>query len=130
MTWTYDAVSASDRDRVRLLCTDTDSANPIFTDEEIAVFLDLEDDSLRRAAALAMETIASQEVLVLKVVKRLDLQTDGRAVSDSLLKRAAALREQADEQEARDGGLFDWAEQVPNQFAARERLYNQMLRGA
>ena len=45
-----------------------------------------------------------------------------RAYADSLF----AL---ADADDAATGALFDVAEQVPNEFAARERLWNERLRG-
>lgn len=121
MAFTYDV--STDRGRVRMLATDRDEANPIFQDDEIDAFLALEDESVRRAAALALETIASDQVLVLKVMVTLDTETDGAKVSDALLKRAAALRAQED-----STGAFDIAELVVNDFSERERLYNEILR--
>lgn len=38
MTWTYTPDFTTQRDRIRLLLGDTDSADPILTDEEIAVY--------------------------------------------------------------------------------------------
>lgn len=121
MAFTYD--TTTDRGRVRMLITDRNEASPIFQDDEIDAFLALEDDSVRRAAALALETIASDQVLVLKVIVTLDTETDGAKVSDALLKRAAALRAQED-----STGAFDIAEMVVNDFSERERLYNEILR--
>jgi hypothetical protein len=125
MGFTYELSAAAGR--VRLLVPDNDSANYVFDDNEIDAFLALEGD-VRRAAALALETIASNEALTLKVIRLLDVQTDGRAVSDALLKRAAALRKQADDADMAAGGAFDVAEMVFDDFSWRERWINQTLR--
>lgn len=123
--FTYDPSTSAGR--VRLLATDTDSDNAIFSDDEIAAFLALEDDSVKRAAATALDQIASSEALIQKRIKLLDLQTDGPAVATALRAHAKVLREQADDEETT--GAFDYAEVVVNQFSARERLWNQVLRG-
>jgi hypothetical protein len=126
MTFTYDI--ATTRGQVRLLIPDTSVTGYVFEDAEIDAFLTLETD-VRRSAALALETIASSQALCLKVIRVLDLQTDGAKVADALLKRAAGLRDQAEEAEAaEDGGAFDVIEMVPNTFAYRERLISEMLR--
>lgn len=60
MTATYD--TATDIGKVRLLINDTDvtpAADAHFTDEEIQVFLDLADDAIYLAAALALEAWAA-----------------------------------------------------------------------
>lgn len=127
MAFTYDPTS--DAGKVRLLCTDTDSSSQIFSDAEIDAFMALENNQIQRSAALALETIASDKALTLKVIRLKTISTDGAALSDALLKRAAMLRKQADDAEAReDGGAFDWAEMVLDDFGARERLWNQRLR--
>lgn len=124
MSFTYDPSTSAGR--VRLLATDTDSNNAIFSDDEIAAFLALEDDSVKRAAAAALDQIASSEALIQKRIKLLDLQTDGPAVAKALREHATALRQQADDEET--AGAFDYAEMVVNQFSARDRLWNQRLR--
>lgn len=88
----------------------------MFLDQDIQTFLDLHAGSIRRAAAMALDTIASSEALIQKRMTILDLQTDGPAVADALRKHAAALR--AEEEllalEDADSGLFDYAEmQLP-----------------
>lgn len=123
--FTYDPSTPSGR--VRLLATDTDSSNAIFQDNEIDAFLAMEGDSVKRAAATALDQIASSEALIQKRIKLLDLQTDGPAVATALRAHAALLRTQADDEETT--GAFDYAETVVNQFSARERLWNQVLRG-
>lgn len=122
--FTYDPSTSAGR--VRLLATDTDSTNAIFSDEEIAAFLALEDDNVKRAAATALDQIASSEALIQKRIKLLDLQTDGPAVAKALREHAATLRDQAGDEET--VGAFDYAEMVVNQFSARDRLWNQRLR--
>ena len=129
MAFTYDL--STDAGKVRLMVPDNKSTAYVFEDDEIDAFLGLEYDNVRRAAALALETIASNEAYVLKVIKLLDLQTDGAKTSDALLKRAKLLRDQADRADAsEDGGAWDIAEWTVSEFAARERLNNQWLRGS
>lgn len=89
---------------VRLLSNDTNSDDYLFTDAEIGAFLTLEADSVKRAAAQAIDTIADNEALLAKAITSQDLQTDGPKVAAELHKRAAALREQAD---ATDDGYFE-----------------------
>ena len=121
MAFTYDVTT--DRGKVRLLCTDVAAADPCFDDDEIDAFLTM-GGSVLLAAAMALETIASNEVLVLKVIKLLDLTTDGAKVSDALLKRAQVLRAQA----ASEDEAFDIAEMVLNQFSFEQHVWNEALR--
>lgn len=90
---------------VRLLIPDLDPTTPVFTDEQVNAFYLLEASNIRLAAAQALDTIASNEVMVSKVIRTLDLQTDGAKVSADLRARAASLREQAGNFDA-DGNLF------------------------
>lgn len=85
-----------DQDDVRLLIADTDPVNRIFSTRQIAAFLRLNGDNVRRAAAQALDTIASNETLVSKKITTQDLSTDGPAVSASLRAQAKELRRQAD----------------------------------
>lgn len=126
MAFTFDV--SSERGKVRLLVPDTSPTAFVFEDAEVDAFLAIEGNSVRRAAALALETLASNQALVLKVIKLMDLQTDGAKLSDALLKRAGLLRAQADDDDMAAGGLFDWAEMVLDPFSARERLVNQGVR--
>ncbi len=127
MAFTYDVTTT--RGKVRLLCTDSVLANEIFADAEIDAFLTLESSDVRRAAALALETIASSEVLVQKRIRLLELTTDGPAESAELLKRAKLLRDQALEAEAGTDSMIDWAEMNLDDFSVRERLINEALDG-
>jgi len=128
--FTYDPTA--DAGIVRLLITDTDVANPdnqIFEDAEIDAFLTLEGSVVKRAAARALDVIATREVLVQKVIRIMDLTTDGAKVADALRALAKALRDEAAEDLLAAGGLFDWAEMVVDDFSARERLLKQAQRG-
>jgi len=117
--------------KVRLLIKDTNITNPLFEDAEISAFLTMESDTVKRAAALALETIASDEALTTKAISVLDLRMDGPAVARSLMQRADKLREQADREDAADeGAAFDVAEMVYDRFSYRERLANEALRNA
>ena len=80
--------------QVRLLINDT-SSSPVFEDPEIAAFLTLEGDSVKLAAATALDTIADDEALTAKVISAEGLSTNGAAVAAVLHARAKTLREQA-----------------------------------
>ena len=113
---------STDAGKVRLLIPDNTEASYVFDDEEISVFLAME-GRVKRAAAMALETIAANEVMVLKVIKLLDVQTDGAKVGDALLKRAALLRQQAEDDEAVENAGFEIAEMVVDQFTYREKVW-------
>ncbi len=125
MAFTYDL--STDAGKVRLLVPDNKAASYIFEDDEIDLFLALE-GGIKKATAMALETIASNEALVLKVIKLLDVQTDGAKVSDALLKRAALLRSQAEDDALADGDGFEIAEMVVDDFTYRDRVWKQGLR--
>lgn len=93
----------------------------ILSDGDIQTFLTLEDNDNQMAAAMALETIATNQALVLKVIKLQNLSTDGAALSRALLERSKQLREQT-------AGDFDWAEMVTNEFTFDERIFSQHLR--
>jgi len=126
MTYTYD--TSTNAGKVRLLINDHDEQNVIFQDEEMDVFLALNGDDVYLAAAMALETIASNQVMVLKVITVMDLQTDGAAVARALREHAKSLREQATQADAASGEAFDIAEMTVDVFTARQRIRNQALR--
>ena len=125
MAFTYDLTT--DIGKVRLLCTDSVIAYEIFSDDEIGSFLALESDTVKKAAALALETIASSEVLVQKRIRLLELTTDGPAESAELLKRATLLREQAEADEEGDYSPIDFAPLIYDDFSFRERIVDEAL---
>jgi len=109
----------------------TSEDNHLFTDEELTALLAMEDSVVKRGAALAIETVASDQVLLNKVIRLIDRATDGANASKALRDRAATLREQAEiEAQTGSGPGFDWAEMVVDDFSARERLENEALRNA
>lgn len=85
---------------VRLLLNDVDESRLVFTYQDIAAFLAMEGGSVKRAAAQAIETNADNELLASKVLTDHQISTNGAAVADSLRKRAASLRAQADREES------------------------------
>ena len=125
MAFTYNL--ATDAGKVRLMIPDNVVARYIFEDDEIDAFLTIE-GGIKKATALGLETLASNEALVLKVIRLMDLTTDGAKLSDALLRRAAKLREQAEADDT--GAAFDWAELVYDDFSARERIIDEALRDA
>ena len=104
MSFSYDL--SSNIGKVRLLTTDTDYDNTIFSDEEISAFLEFEDSDVNLASARAFETIAASEVLVQKKIKLLDLTTDGPAVAAALRESADKLREQSESES--DIDIIEW----------------------
>ena len=102
--------------QVRLLVSDLDEDHFLLTDAMIAGYLaryGVAPDGpvtprapINRAAADALDAIASSEALVSKVIQTVDgLQTDGAKVANSLRTRADSLRRQADAEEAEvEGG--------------------------
>jgi hypothetical protein len=96
MTVSYPINLSSDVGRVRLLIPDRSLDLFVFQDEEIEAFLEIE-GGVKLATALALETIASDIAMVDKVIRIMDLQTDGAKTSDALLARAKLLREQAED---------------------------------
>jgi len=92
---------------VRLLCTDRDPDNEIFSDEEIAVFLDLNNGNVRLAAADALDQIATSQALILKYIEVNGLKTNGQAVANALHQQAESLRARAAVEAAEDDEYID-----------------------
>jgi len=123
VAFTYDLTT--DIGKVRLLIPDRVDAGHMLEDAEITAYLTLE-GGIKLAAALALESIASDTAMVLKVIKLLDLTTDGAKTSDALLARAKLLRAQAAAEDVE--GAFDYAEMVVNPFSEREFWIKDSLR--
>lgn len=90
---------------IRLIVSDVDVASPLFTDAEIGAFYAMSGSNVRLGAAQAYEAIAGNELLVSKVIRTLDLQTDGAKVATEFRALAKSLRDQADNYDP-DGNLF------------------------
>ena len=125
MTFTYD--NTTPIGQVRLLCTDTDSTRQIFGDDEIQVFLNLMNNEALLAAAMALDTIASNELLREKVVTIMGLEVDGATLSKTLAARAANLRE-VFQQFSADGFAFATAEFADGIFQDSEHVWKTFLR--
>lgn len=99
---------------VRHLMADVGSTQYL-TDDQVRVYLDLNAGHVRRAAADALDAVATSETLVGKVIRTQDLQTDGAKVADSLRKHADRLRQLADAEDDKadswDG--FDVVDTIP-----------------
>jgi hypothetical protein len=93
MAWTYD--NTTDRGKVRLLCTDSDSTAPVFDDSEIDVFLSLAPSSVFAAAALACETWARSRSKLSQSQRNADGTSSARYSMSELLALARSLREAA-----------------------------------
>lgn len=120
MTFTYTPTTT--RGQVRLLARDTSTAAHLFEDDEIDAFLSLNDNVVQLAAAMALETVAANEVLIQKRIKLLDVQTDGPAEAEALRKLAASLR-----QSYEDAGGFDVAEMIVDQFGWVDKVVKSSL---
>ncbi len=125
MAFTFDI--STDLGKVRLLIPDRVEDTPIFEDDEILALLSIE-DGVKRATALALETIASDNAMTLKVIRLLDLSTDGAKTSDAILKRAQLLRDQAGVSDESDDDGFDIAEMVYDDFSYREKVVKELIR--
>lgn len=87
--------------QVRLLIPDVvhDEDNLyLFEDEQIDALLDLYAENVKRAAAQAKDIIATDQALLLKVVRTDDLTVDGARLATELRLQAKALRDQADDE--------------------------------
>ncbi|MCW2132890.1 hypothetical protein [Arthrobacter sp. VKM Ac-2550] len=94
--------------KVRLLTADLDEATPVLSDDIIDGYLSLNDGNIYRAAADALDAVATTETLLSKKITSQDLSTDGPAVAKELRAKAASLRAKADADDAAaETGFFD-----------------------
>lgn len=82
--------------QVRLLTADLDPDKPLLDDELLNGYLALNAQNVLRAAADALDAMATSEVLLSRKIRTQDLQTDGPAVAAELRKQASILRTRAD----------------------------------
>lgn len=115
MTTPVDYTSAPPEALVRLLIADVDPDRQVVTDDQVRGFLHLNGDNIRRAAAEALDAIGTSELLVGKVIRTQDLQTDAAKLSAELRARADRLRSFADAEEGAQvgGSFFDIIEHPP-----------------
>ncbi|MCL8026316.1 hypothetical protein [Nocardioides bruguierae] len=134
MTATYDLTT--DVGQVRLLLNDIPTTaegatepTAVFTDAEVTAFLALEAGSVKRAAAQAIDTNATNEALASKVLRTdSGVTTDGAKLADAMRKHAAELRRQADafDDDGDAGYFFDVIDPLPG-YCAPERTQRGYL---
>jgi hypothetical protein len=148
VSFTYDPTSQTPFTVVRLLIPDTDSTKPIYSDAEINIFLYASSSqgifasgqaattgngvanppipnvySPLFAAALALDSIASNKARLAAISQILDVKLGHDAAAAALHAQAESYRDLE-----RNGGHFAIAEMVVDQFTTRERIYKQLLR--
>lgn len=147
MSFTYTPQQNDNLSIVRLLIADTDSANPVFNDDEVNAALFAESSqnlfisaqaissgisvappipqvfSVFRAAALLLDAIAADKSRLGAINKLLDVQVNPEKAAQELRATAKDYRDR----EA-NAGHFAIAEMVHDIFAARERVWKQLLR--
>ena len=121
MAYTYD--TATNNGKVRLLIQDTTEADAVFTDAELAVFLDMESDNVRRGAAMALEAMAADKARLSKRQRTLNWDKDTRGVAKELREQAASLRASED-----SAPQYGTAEVNGGVFTALEIINNQLVR--
>jgi len=90
MTFDYDLSTSIGK--TRLYSQDTSATNPIFSNEEIQVFLDNNGYNVYGAAADALEIIAANQAYVLKVIENNGLKTDGASTAAAIRASASNFR--------------------------------------
>lgn len=108
MSATYDL--STTRGKTRLHAADTNTSNAVFSDDELDYFLTLAGDNPLLAAALALETAATDAARVAIIVRNDSQSSDPTRVAEQLQERAQRLRIQAT---ATDGGAVLVADRDP-----------------
>lgn len=119
---------ATDIGAIRMIVQDKNVEQLLFSDADISALLSLNGNDVRLSAAAALDIMASNQAMILKVIRLLDLSTDGSAVARALREHANQLRTDAAETDSVEGGLFDYAEMATNAFTAREKVWYEALR--
>lgn len=116
---------ATDVGKVRQYLWDLDPTNPLFPDDQmIQNFLDAELGDTKGAYAFALETIAGNQALTLKVMQLLDLKKDGKSTAEGLIAVAKQVRANSNN----DWAGLDFAEVVDDSpFSYREYLFKQLM---
>ena len=142
MSWTYGFGSNPQIDYVRLLIADTNSAQPLFQDQEIlsayniisvfcivpggsgqATINSAYTPSYYRVAAILLDALASDKARLAAQLKVLDIEMNLQVAAQELRATAKEFRDVED-----NSGAFAIVEMVPNNFAAYERVWKQLLR--
>jgi hypothetical protein len=114
--------------KVRLLAFDFDTANYLLHDNEIQAFLDLSNQDVMFASALAVDMLAANQSFVYKHAKTGDVLLPMDKVTAGMHEYASTLRKQASEGYGDMTGFIDWIEVVNDDFSKRERAIKQFIR--
>ena len=108
--------------QVRALIRDTKQDDFIFSDQEINAFLSLEQQSVWRASALAIETTIPDSARSIRVVRALDLQVDAAKNLFALQNLANRWRDIGDRVGSKGEALtgIAYAENAHTTFGRRE----------
>lgn len=89
---------------LRVLIPDlADPPDQLFTDNQLMQLISLYGGNAKRAAAAAIDAVATDQALLYKSVRTDDLAVDGTKVAEALRKRAQSLREEADRDDDASG---------------------------
>jgi hypothetical protein len=110
--------------QVRALIPDTEQvesnvdrdapAEYLFTDDHLQALIAIWNGSILRAAAAAVDALATSQAYIVSVIKTEDLQTDGSKVANALRAHAKSLRDQADREDQEDAyEAFEIIDYVP-----------------
>ena len=114
--------------QVRVLIADM-ATPPILDDQSLQTYLEMQGWApgarwaVYRAAADALDALATGEVMLAKVIRTQDLTTDGAKVADALRKQAAGLRARADDEDPDLGGVFEVIDSGHSHHEAEEWRY-------
>ena len=114
--------------QVRVLIADM-ATPPILDDQTLQTYLEMQGWepgarwTVYRAAADALDALATGEVMLAKVIRTQDLTTDGAKVADALRKQAAGLRARADDEDPDLGGVFEVIDAGHSHHEAEEWRY-------
>lgn len=142
MSFSYQMGANPQIDYVRLLIADTNPAQPIFQDQEIysayniitcfvivpggggqATINSNYTPSYYRVAAILLDSLAANKAALAGLLKVLDVNIDLSKAAQELRASAKEYRDVED-----NSGAFAIVEWVPNNFAATERVWKQLLR--
>ena len=143
MSWTYQLGANPPIDFVRLLIADTDSTAQVFQDEEIraaasiiptfyitpnsgtsqAPGANFIQPSYYRQAAILLDALSANKARLAAQLKVLDIEMNVQVAAQELRATAKEYRDIED-----NSGAFAIVEMVPNNYAAYERVWKQLLR--
>ena len=113
---------------MRLLIADTDTSRQIMEDEDLQAFIAIS-GHYWPGAAMALDSIATNEVLTQKVLTIMGTSTDGAKVAKELRARAMQLRADFKNFGPTTELGFATAEMPDGAFSREEMLLKQYMRG-